>query len=136
MSRRKFTKGFKEAAVRKLRGGTPAGEVARACRVDAAILRRWQKEWDEFGARAFGGYGKSRKACAEPRSKAIIVRLSDDELDAVKMASSTAGCRSLTEFARSCMFHATGEPHLAQMETLLGELAAVMRKLTQTLTKE
>jgi len=136
MPRRKFTKDFKEAAVRKLRLGTPAGEVAGACRVDPAILRRWQRESDEFGELAFGGYGKSRHARAEPRSKAIIIRLSDDELKAVMAASSAAGCRSLTEFARSCMFDATDDPLPGQVETLLGELATVMGKLTQTLPKE
>jgi hypothetical protein len=51
-------------------------------------------------------------------------------------ASSVAGCRSLTEFARSCVFHATDDPLPGQVETLLGELAAVMGKLKQSLPKE
>jgi transposase-like protein len=136
MPRRNFTREFKEAAVRNLRLGIPAGEVAVTCRVDPAVLRRWQKESDEFGEFAFAGYGKIRRARAEPRSKAIIVRLSDDELDSVRRASSAAGCRSLTEFARSRMLHAAGDPPPRQVEELLGELAAVMGKLTQTLPKD
>ena len=136
MPGRKFTKDFKEAAVRKLRLGTPAGEVAEACSVDPAVLRRWHKELDEFGEMAFGGYGKSRYARAEPRSKAISVRLSDDELDAVMTASFAAGCRSLTEFARLCMLQASGDSPPRQVEIVLGELAAVMGKLTQALPEE
>jgi len=136
MFRRKFTKQFKEAAIRKLRRGTPELEVARACRVNRWILRRWQKELDEFGARAFGGYGTNRRTHAAPKSKPIILCLSSDELDAVKAASSAAGFRSLAEFARSRILSATGERPLAQVETILGELAVVATKLTQMLSKE
>jgi transposase-like protein len=133
MSRRKFTREFKEAAVRKLRRGTPELEVARACRVNRWILRRWQKELNEFGARAFGGYGTNRRAHAAPKSKPIILYLSSDELDAVKAASSAAGFRSLAEFARSRILRATGERPLAQVEKLLEDLAVVVRKLTERL---
>jgi transposase-like protein len=136
MFRRKFTKQFKEAAIRKLRRGTPELEVARASRVNRWILRRWQKELDEFGARAFGGYGTNRRAQAVPKSKPIILYLSSDELDAVKAASSAAGFRGLAEFARSRILCATGERPLAQVETVLEEIAAVATKLTQMLTKK
>ena len=122
-SRRKFTKRFKEAAVRKLKRGTPIGDVARACRVNQWILRRWQTELNEFGARAFGGYGKRRRDYAPSKSKPILLYLCSDELDAVKAASSEAGFRSLAEFARSCILRATGERPLAQVGTILGELA-------------
>ena len=135
MSRRKFTKRFKEAAVRKLIRGTPIGEVSRACLVNQWTLRRWQKELEEFGARAFGGYGKRRRAHAAPKSKPILLYLSSDELDAVKAASSAAGFRSLAEFARSRIFRAAGERPVAQVETILGELAVVATKLTQILLK-
>jgi transposase-like protein len=133
-SRRKFTKRFKETAVRKLIRGTPIGEVARACRVNQWILRRWHKEFEEFGARAFGGYGKQRRAHAAPKSKPILLYLSSDELDAVKAASSAAGFRSLAEFARSHILRATVERPVAQVETILGELAVVATRLTQILS--
>lgn len=136
MFRRKFTKEFKEAAVRKLIRGAPAQKVAYACRVDPAVLRRWQKEFEEFGTRAFGGYGKNRSTRAVPRSRAILLYLSPDELDAVKTASSAAGFRSPAEFARSRIFHPTNEPSLMQVQNVLEELAVVVRKLTQTLAKE
>jgi len=135
-NRQKFTKQFKEAAVRKLRRGTPEREVARGCRVNPWILRRWQKEFEEFGTRAFGGYGKNRHARAGPRSRVILLCLSSDELDAVKMASSAGGFRSLAEFARSRIFHPANETSLVQVQDILEELAIVVRKLTQTLAKE
>jgi transposase-like protein len=136
MFRRKFTKEFKEAAVRKLIRGAPAQKVAYSCRVAPAVLRRWQKEFEKFGARAFGGYGKNRHSRAEPRSRAILFYLTPGELDAVKMASSAAGFRSLAEFARSRIFHPTNETSPVQVQNVLKELAVVVRKLTRRLAKE
>src|SRR3989442_8792090 len=60
LSRRTFTKEFKEAALRRLELGAPIAEVARACEVNANVLHRWQRELHEHGARAFAGNGKSR----------------------------------------------------------------------------
>jgi transposase len=59
-SRRKFTKEFKEAAVRRLNLGASLAEVARACEVNANVLHRWKKELHELGAKAFSGNGKGR----------------------------------------------------------------------------
>lgn len=134
MSRRRFTREFKQAAVGRLEGGSPAGEVARACRVDPAILRRWQKEWDEFGIRAFGGYGTNRHVRSAPRSRSITLHLSREEFEALKIASVAAGFRSLAEFARFRLFRVTGEPSVKQAKTVLEDLAAVATKLTQRLT--
>lgn len=60
LSRRKFTKEFKEAAVRRLELGASLAEVARACEVDANVLHRWRRELHEHGAKAFPGEGRSR----------------------------------------------------------------------------
>ena len=59
-SRRKFTKEFKDAAVRRLELGASLAEVARACEVNVNVLRRWKKELRDLGAKAFSGNGKSR----------------------------------------------------------------------------
>jgi transposase-like protein len=136
MFRRKFNKEFKEAALRKVRGGTAIVEVARACRVDPAILRRWQKELDKFGVRAFGGYGMNRHTHREPRSRSITLHVSPDEFDALKITASAAGFQSLAEFARFRMFRAADEPPLKQAETILDELTVVAAKLTQRLSKK
>ncbi len=60
LSRRKFTKEFKEAAVRRLELGVSVAEVARACEVNPNVLHRWRRELQDHGAKAFLGKGQSR----------------------------------------------------------------------------
>jgi transposase len=60
LSRRSFTKEFKEAAVRRLELGASIAEVARACEVNPNVLHRWRRELRDYGAKAFSGNGKSR----------------------------------------------------------------------------
>ena len=62
LSRRTFSKEFKEAAVRRLELGASIAEVARACEVNPNVLHRWKRELREYGAKAFAGNGKSRAA--------------------------------------------------------------------------
>jgi len=62
LSRRTFTKEFKEAAVRRLEVGASIGEVARACEVNPNVLHRWKRELRDYGVRAFAGNGKVRAA--------------------------------------------------------------------------
>ena len=58
--RRKFTKEFKEAAVRRVNGGQSLAEVARALEVHPADVHRWRSELQEHGERAFLGSGNRR----------------------------------------------------------------------------
>ena len=60
LTRRKFTKEFKEAAVRRLELGASLAEVARACEVNPNVLHRWKRELREHGVRAFAGNGQNR----------------------------------------------------------------------------
>jgi transposase-like protein len=60
LSRRQFTKEFKEAAVGRLGLGASLAEVARACEVNPNVLHRWRRELRDFGAKAFTGNGKRR----------------------------------------------------------------------------
>ena len=60
MSRRKFTKEFKEAALRRLDLGASIAGVARACEVNPNLLHRWRKEVREHGKKAFPGLGLKR----------------------------------------------------------------------------
>jgi transposase len=60
LSRRTYTKEFKEAAVRRVELGASIGEVARACEVNPNVLHRWKRELRDLGAQAFQGNGKSR----------------------------------------------------------------------------
>jgi transposase-like protein len=59
-SRRKFSKDFKQEAVRRLNGGQNVAEVARALEVHPSELHRWRRELQEHGARAFSGVGQKR----------------------------------------------------------------------------
>lgn len=58
--RRKFSKEFKQAAVRRLESGQSIAEVARALEVNPSDLHRWRRELREHGERAFSGAGKKR----------------------------------------------------------------------------
>jgi transposase-like protein len=58
--RRKFTKEFKEEAVRRLGLGVSLAEVARACEVNPNVLHRWRRELQDFGPKAFAGSGQRR----------------------------------------------------------------------------
>jgi transposase len=59
-SRRKFTKEFKQTAVRRLNSGQSVAEVARALEVNPSELHRWRRELQEHGEKAFSGVGKKR----------------------------------------------------------------------------
>src|SRR6516164_7442570 len=71
LSRRKFTKGFKEEAVRRLDLGASLAEVARACEVNPNVLHRWKRELRDYGAKVFTGNGKSR---SEENHVAVLER--------------------------------------------------------------
>lgn len=69
--RRRFTREFKEAAVRRMELGVATAEVARASEVNPNVLYRWRRELREFGSRAFSGPGRSR---AEEQKVAALER--------------------------------------------------------------
>ena len=60
LSRRKFTKEMKLAAVQQLETGSSAAEVARAFEVNPNVLHRWRKEFRRGPRNAFPGAGKRR----------------------------------------------------------------------------
>jgi transposase len=59
-TRRKFTREFKEEAVRRLGLGVSVAEIAKACEVNPNVLHRWRREIQEFGGKAFAGNGQRR----------------------------------------------------------------------------
>ena len=59
-SRKKFTKEFKQTAVRRLNSGQSVAEVARALEVHPSDLHRWRRELQEHGEHAFSGVGQKR----------------------------------------------------------------------------
>ena len=60
MSRRSFTKEFKQAALRRLELGASIAEVSRACEVNPNVLHRWRREQQTHQGLAFTGQGKKR----------------------------------------------------------------------------
>jgi len=60
LSRRRFTREFKLAAVQRLETGAAVAEVARAFDVDPNVLHRWRREIRQGPGNAFPGLGKRR----------------------------------------------------------------------------
>ena len=60
LSRRKFTREVKMAAIQQLEMGSSAAEVARAFEINANLLHRWRKEFRHGPGNAFPGTGKRR----------------------------------------------------------------------------
>ena len=65
LSRRKFTREMKLAAIQQLETGSSAAEVARAFEVNPNLLHRWRQEFRHGPGNAFPGPGKRR--WEEPR---------------------------------------------------------------------
>ena len=60
LSRRRFTREFKLAAVQRLEQGIAIAEVARAMEVNPNVLHRWRKEFRRGPGNAFPGQGQRR----------------------------------------------------------------------------
>jgi transposase-like protein len=60
LSRRKFTRKVKMAAVGRLETGSSIAEVARAFEVNPNVLHRWRREFRQGSGNAFPGPGKAR----------------------------------------------------------------------------
>ena len=60
LSRRTFTKEFKEGAVRRLELGASVVEVARTCEVNPNVLYRWRRELRKYSTKAFPSEGHRR----------------------------------------------------------------------------
>ena len=85
-SRRKFTKEFKQTAVRRLEGGQSVAEVARALEVHPTDLQRWRRELQEHGERAFNGTGKKRAEASRVAELERKVGQQAMEIDFLKRA--------------------------------------------------
>jgi len=106
LSRRKFTKELKLAAIQQLDKGSSAAEVARAFEINPNLLHRWRKEFRQGPGNAFSGPGKRR--WEEPRIAQLERRVGQQtlEIDFLK------GCLQRIEEQR--MLQAlTGRPRLA-----------------------
>jgi len=60
LSRRKFTREVKLAAIQRLETGSSVAEVARAFEVNPNVLHRWRRDFRHGPGNAFPGHGKRR----------------------------------------------------------------------------
>jgi len=61
LTRRKFTREFKLAAIRQLESGKSLNRVARELELDRKVLRRWKQQFQQGSDKAFPGVGKARE---------------------------------------------------------------------------
>jgi len=74
-------------------------------------------------------------AAGEPKSKSIIFRITQDEYDRLASKILASGGRSFSDFARSKVLRAIGEPSLADVGQKLSELEAAVRQLAQLVNR-
>ena len=60
LSRRRFTREFKLAAIQRLEQGISIAEVARALEVNPNLLHRWRSEFRQGPGNAFPGHRQRR----------------------------------------------------------------------------
>ena len=60
LSRRRFSREFKLAAIQRLEQGVSIAEVARGMEVNPNVLHRWRKEFGQGPGNAFPGHGPRR----------------------------------------------------------------------------
>ena|ERR1700731_1924170 len=112
LSRRKFTKEFKEEAVRRLEVGASMAEVARACEVNPNVLHRWRRELRYYGAKAFVGNGQRR---AEEARMAELER--------------KVGRQALEiDFLRRCLQHVEEQRKLQALTTRVSSIHTSKKK--------
>jgi transposase len=60
LSRRKFTKEFKIAALRQVDAGVSIAAVARSCEINPNLLHRWRRDFQQSPEQAFPGLGRRK----------------------------------------------------------------------------
>jgi transposase-like protein len=128
LPRRKFTREFKESAIRRVELGATAVDAACACGVSPKLLRRWRRELGDYGSRAFPGCG-NRRAMAARKSQTVIFRLTDDEYRRLQSVWPGSAARSLPDYARGQVLQEPAETSLAFIDQKLDRLTLQIRRL-------
>ena len=61
LSRRKFTKEFKIAALRQLDAGVSIAAVARSCEISPGVLHRWRRDFQQSPEQAFPAWVRKER---------------------------------------------------------------------------
>jgi transposase len=99
-TRRKFTREFKEEAVRRLGLGVSIAEVAKSCEVNPNVLHRWRREIQEYGVKAFAGNGQRRI----------------DEVQVAELERKVGRQALEIDFLRRCLQHAEEQRKLQALD--------------------
>src|ERR1700722_13591234 len=99
--RRKFTKEFKQEAVRRLGLGVSMAEVARACEVNPNVLHRWRRELQDYGTKAFAGNGQRRA----------------DESQVAELEGKVGRAAVELDFLRRCLQHVEEQRKLQALDS-------------------
>lgn len=103
-TRRKFTREFKVAAVKRLQSGYPVGRVARELEVNPSQLQLWKREFQERPNSTFSGECRKRGKEAQVAELELKIGQQTMELDCSKGAcerSRSCGCRRQKQPIRS-----------------------------------
>jgi len=57
--RRQFPKEFKQQVIREVTAGKPLAEAARSHEVHPNLIRKWQKQYEQYAEKAFAGNGQA-----------------------------------------------------------------------------
>ena len=85
------------------------------------------------GVTSNGIEGNSFMAVTKPRNRALIFRLTQDEYETLRVASTDQGARSLSEFARVKLLGALGDPALyGEISELRSTIARLAERLERS----
>jgi len=73
--------------------------------------------------------GKSN--IVKSKTKAIVFRITEEDYERLESKTRATGARSLSEFARSKLLRAVGEPSLAEVGRKLSELETAVQHLAE-----
>ena len=94
--RRKFPRAFKMSALKRLETGDSVGEVARSCKIDANVLRRWHRDYERAPDSAFPGPGRRPMETGIAELRRRIERHAR-EIDDLKQRIQSAEARRTTQ---------------------------------------
>jgi hypothetical protein len=71
---------------------------------------------------------------SKPRKRAVIFRITQEEYNSLKSACSAGGARSLSDFARSRVLRALGEPSLSDVGQRINQLEQAVQQLAEVIS--
>jgi hypothetical protein len=72
-----------------------------------------------------------KSSVAKSKTKAIVFRVTEEDYARLESKTQSSGARSLSEFARSKLLRALGEPSLAEVGRKLSELETAVQQLAE-----